>query len=440
VRAAVDLDAPPELLADKEPELVPGGSLQSRRNGGDGKTRVTYRWTDPHTIKIVRWRGDVRVVDRRSSENLYLTAEVDPDRMKRVRSSLGIPTSWFTLSARTRAERDRKVREIKRKAAARGITVQTNGWRVNHKWVVEKSREDMKPLAWTLSRTIRNSGYRTQREALDTMAAFVQSMTYRVPADTRRTRSGKMIRTGGVTMPIETLYRGHGDCDTKSLLFASILANFPRQRVIFLMGKGHLFVGVRGIPRLNDHHVDIRGTKYILMEMTSRWPVGRIPLRNWANCGRNVYKTALIVDTTAPVQAAPRYVPPRRPPPRKVPDNERVARRKPPVPPRPTPPVPPRPRPTPRPPRPDVPNARPADSSDVVGTVGVINPRYGVVTVDIASGRTVREGMLLDLFRGDEPVGQLRVLAVLGRSASGTMSAALMTPRLGDKVKYHKTR
>ena len=130
------------------------------------------------------------------------------------------------------------------------------------------------------------------------MAAFVQSMAYKIPADVRRTRSGKMIRTGGVTMPIETLYNGHGDCDTKSLLLASILANVPRQRVIFLMGNSHLFVGVRGIPRLNDHYVNIRGTKYILIEMSSRWPIGRVPQKIWLDCKRNVFRTIEIIDTT----------------------------------------------------------------------------------------------------------------------------------------------
>jgi len=440
VRAPVDLDVPPELLAGEEPELVTGGSLQSRRTGGDGKTRVTYRWTDPHTIKIVEWRGDTALVDprfRRSS--LTLTTEIDPDRMEKARASFGIPASWFEVSAYTRAELNRKVRLVKQRAAARGIRIETDGPRVDHRWIVEQSRDDMKPLAWTISRTTRSRGYRTQRELLNIMAGFVQSMAYKIPADARRTRSGREIKTGGITMPIETLYRGYGDCDTKSVLLASILANFPCQRVILLTGARHMFIGVRGIPRRDEHYVDIRGTKYILIELTGGVPVvGRIPLRNWANCGRNVYRTTLVVDTTASVQTAPPHAAPTRPPA----GGERVARREPtarPLP-RPTPPVPPRPRPTPPPARPDITKVPPPDNSDVVGTVAVINARYGVVTVDIASGRTIREGMLLDLFRGDRLVGELRVLAVLGTTASGTMSKALMPPRVGDKAKLHKLR
>lgn len=293
------MDAPPEPLADGDLQIVAGGSLQTRRECGDGKTRVTYRWEDPNTLKIVRWRGDTPVLDRKSSQEvLALTAEIDPDRMREARALLGVPSDWFGLSARTQAKLDMKVRTRNRMAAARGIIAGTDGWCVDHKWVVGKSKEDMEALAWILSKTVRSKGYRSQRELLGIMAAFVQSMAYKIPADVRRTRSGKMIRTGGVTMPIETLYNGHGDCDTKSLLLASILANVPRQRVIFLMGNSHLFVGVRGIPRLNDHYVNIRGTKYILIEMSSRWPIGRVPQKIWLDCKRNVFRTIEIIDTT----------------------------------------------------------------------------------------------------------------------------------------------
>ena len=294
------LESTPELLADGEPELVAGGSLQSRQNSGDGKTQVTYLWEDPHTVTIARWIGDKSLIDPRSRpERLALTADIDRDRMKQAMASFGVPSSWYGLQAPNKAELDRKVCVRNQSAAARGILINNDTNRIDHKWVVEQSKIDVRDLVLILSRKFKDRGYRTQREFLGVVASFVQSMAYKIPASARLTRSGTMIRTGGVTMPIETLYRGYGDCDTKSLLFASILANFPSQQVIFLMGDKHLFVGVRGIPRRNEHYVEIRGTKYILIEMTAPWPIGRIPQKAWVNCGRNVYRTAVIVNTAA---------------------------------------------------------------------------------------------------------------------------------------------
>jgi hypothetical protein len=270
-------------LADTEPKLVIGGSLQSRQNSEHGKTRVTYRWNDP----------------RSKSEQLVLTAEIDRNRMKQTAASFGVPDSWYELQAPSKAELDEKIRVRNQSAAARGIIIDHDTNRIDHKWVVEHSKTDVRELVLLLSEEVRSRGYRTQREFLGVVASLVQSMAYKIPASTRQTRSGTMIRTGGVTMPIETLYRGYGDCDTKSLLFASILANFPSQQVIFLMGDKHLFVGVRGIPRRDEHYVKIRGSKYILIEMTVPWPIGRIPQKAWMNCGRNIYRTAVIVNTAA---------------------------------------------------------------------------------------------------------------------------------------------
>jgi hypothetical protein len=213
-------------------------------------------------------------------------------------ASFGFPDSWAVLVASSKAELEKKRLAFLQMAATRGFAGEADRLRVDHKWVVEKSKEDMNTLASALQRNAKSQGYSTQRELLGIMASFVQSMVYRIPPRVRRTRSGRLVKTGGITMPIETLYNGYGDCDTKSLLFASILANFPHQRLIFLIGDGHLFVGVRGTPRLNDHYVEIRGTRYVLIEMTRPWPVGRIPQKAWLNCRRNFFKTVEIVDTT----------------------------------------------------------------------------------------------------------------------------------------------
>ena len=275
------------------------GSLQSRRDTLQGTTQLTYLWRDPHTMGIVKWKGDSAVIDPRvRPRQLSLTVKINRKRVKEVMESFGVPESWFTVRARTKAELKRKKSELIAKFAARGFTLGPAGCRPDHSWIIDKSTDDLTDLARRLSTITLRKGYATQRQHLAILASFAQAMEFRAPEPVRLNEAGERVKTGGVTMPLETLYNGYGDCDTKSLLFASILANFPNQRAIFVMGNGHLFVGIRAIPRLNDHYMDIRGIKYVLLEMSTPWPLGRIPQKRWKGCRRNQFRVARVVSTS----------------------------------------------------------------------------------------------------------------------------------------------
>ncbi|MHC4718278.1 MAG: hypothetical protein ACYS5V_14995, partial [Planctomycetota bacterium] len=183
------------------------------------------------------------------------------------------------------------------RAARRGIAVTVSGRTVqvavDHRWVVRRSVDDMKPAARALKGVWKGKAYFTKRELLAVMASFCQWMEYKVPPRQRRNLAGETVLTTGVNMPIETLHEGWGDCDSKSLLFASILANVPRQRVVFLTGGEHLFVGVRATPRSTDHFIELQGARYILIEMTKPWPIGRVPqkqMERWRSKNLRVHR------------------------------------------------------------------------------------------------------------------------------------------------------
>lgn len=46
-------------------------------------------------------------------------------------------------------------------------------------------------------------------------------------------------------MPLKILANGFGDCDTKSVLFASLMRHFRNFKDVFIELKNHVFVGVR---------------------------------------------------------------------------------------------------------------------------------------------------------------------------------------------------
>ncbi len=260
-----------------------GGSLVTRSKASDGKReKLTYRWADPWSLRYVRWLGDTATVDDSREKTLGLNVTLRSSKVQEVIDSFGyaIPS---LISYRTQEELHRKKDEIARDAAARGILINHDVCEVDYVWAVSRSQEDLFPVAESLAVLAKQKGYSTHRELLGIMASFVQSMTYKEPPDSRTDQLGRNITTVGFTMPLETLYNGWGDCDSKSALFASLVANMPDQRVIFFTGNSHLFVGVRTTPRLNDHYVNIRGIKYVLIEATEPWPIGRIPQDSWQN-------------------------------------------------------------------------------------------------------------------------------------------------------------
>ncbi len=277
-------------------------SFQRRREDGNGNAVVSYRWLDPHSIRYVQWIGDATTVDAKRAKYFTIEATINLDRLNQAIESFGFPEAWGrrTVCYTTQAELKRKEAEFIRSVAARGIKLtegKVDGGKVDWEWIVENSKADMNPLVKSLRGLAQQNGYRNQRQLIAVLASFAQSMEYSIPAETRITKNYGTVKTGGATMPIETLYTGRGDCDTKALLFASMIANIPRQKIIFLFGNVHLFVGIRGVPRRGDHFVNSQGAKYILIEMTTPWPVGHVSQELWRGCQRNLFQMVRIVDT-----------------------------------------------------------------------------------------------------------------------------------------------
>lgn len=91
-------------------------------------------------------------------------------------------------------------------------------------------------------------------------------------------------------MPLETLANGYGDCDTKSVLFGSLLSNFKGTKLILVQSRDHMFVGVKATPRPGDHYVRIRNEYYVLAELTFPWLLGHIPTENWRGLKMKKFK------------------------------------------------------------------------------------------------------------------------------------------------------
>ncbi|NNE42931.1 MAG: hypothetical protein HKN12_01870 [Gemmatimonadetes bacterium] len=232
-----------------------------------------------------RWDEGPLVVENRLPGQEVRT-RLAYERLQFMCSSFGVPESWLE------AGRDSETLRIR--AAERGVRVTFDGDQVyfapDYRWIIEQGRWNVRNVARELAEAFRNTGLRSQRDFLRLTSSFVQSIEYSIPEAVRHTSTGEAVNTFGIATPIEVLRNKWGDCDSKSLLFAALLRNTSRQRVVFLIGNDHLFVGVRGVPRRGDHYVERSGVRYILIELTDRWPIGRLPDDLWRAVGRNRYQ------------------------------------------------------------------------------------------------------------------------------------------------------
>ena len=273
-------------------EIVQGGepgkgSVVSRSESAQS-TAITYEWRNPNPGKVTG----------ANPPHFTCAAEIPLDRMRMAIESFGIAENAMQYSFTSAADRKRKEQQTKALMAARGMTFEesTNIAKISYDWMVEKSRDDLKPGAAALEKLSIEKNYAGAREILGVFSSFVQNLEFRVPETYRKDAKGERVFTGGITMPLETLYNGWGDCDTKCVLFASLLANIPKTSMVFLIGSKHMFVGVRATPRMNDRFIEIRGIPYILAEMTSPWPLGRIPDHNWNALDQKLFRIVEIYD------------------------------------------------------------------------------------------------------------------------------------------------
>lgn len=239
-----------------------------------------YAWKDINSTKIIGQRGDGYIIDGGpKTETCRLVAIIDATRLNVVMESFGVPESWMHFRYSSEQDRRRKMEELQHRIARRGFVFSDidNSITIDYGWVVEQSVSDMKDTAVGLKEEAMRAGYENTRQLNGMITSFVQSMRYWIPPEKRRNHDGQDVFISGVTMPLETLYRGQGDCDTKSILFASILKNFGNANVIFLKGNNHMFAGIRMEPRMYEQYILIKGEKYVLVELTSPWRLGHVP-------------------------------------------------------------------------------------------------------------------------------------------------------------------
>jgi hypothetical protein len=106
------------------------------------------------------------------------------------------------------------------------------------------------------------------RQYMGLLLAFLQELEYEIPPDEEDGR-----RTIGLRVPTDVLVSGRGDCDSKSVAFASMWRRFPSS-LVFILVPGHALVGVEAQVYPDEESVRVGNRSYVLCEVAGP---GKIP-------------------------------------------------------------------------------------------------------------------------------------------------------------------
>lgn len=140
--------------------------------------------------------------------------------------------------------------------------------------LVKRSAPLLNPLARAFDAIAAERHYDSE-SLIGAATSLVQTaLVYRVPPDVDL--NGR--HTGGILPPASALLKGWGDCDTKTVLLSSLLANWPHMRMVGIAVPEHYLLGILRIPNKGDAYVEHDGLQYILIEPAGpAWlPVGQV--------------------------------------------------------------------------------------------------------------------------------------------------------------------
>lgn len=160
----------------------------------------------------------------------------------------------------------------------------------DHDWLVDRSVEACRPIATAivLAVTGRPPSQISPRERVEALTSYVQNaIPYVRDFDEERTRlHGDAAERFGLMTPLMTLLRG-GDCDSKSLLLATLIRSVDPHLPLALVhvrapdfqraaAEDHTILAVGVPPGQGERTLRYGSRAFTLIEATDDWDVGRL--------------------------------------------------------------------------------------------------------------------------------------------------------------------
>jgi hypothetical protein len=173
----------------------------------------------------------------------------------------GVPASFFeNISSTVPMTKTRK------KAIKRGLYMQTDKFlKPDRSAIVSFYRPYCKAIALGIITTLINEGTDNRLNRIEMAMKFVQDIPYGIPEIKDST-----WEVYGIFPPPEIMIRMFGDCDSKAIMFASILTYLINDKdILFLFqGHDHALVAIKGTPSLKQKYIELDKAKYIICDVT----------------------------------------------------------------------------------------------------------------------------------------------------------------------------
>ena len=280
--------------------------------------RYGWRWED-HSSRIVRFEGDRAVVDRNRPPTTYeIEVPIDVSLAEELEAHFGFPRHALAFWYRSPEEllerldvqqyaleacgmrfvpADGSTGELKmprsgagprERGGADGPDRRTGSIGPDYQYLLDHSRDGLRPVAQEILRKAKAAGARDVRSQLAALASFVQHLPYEIPP---KLADGK--ERAGLRTPMATMIWG-GDCDSKSLLLAGLVRSVDLCDATLVHvdnvpdgaprpagaraddAVGHMIAGFNVPARPEDFTIDQGLQRYVLVETTSDWRIGRI--------------------------------------------------------------------------------------------------------------------------------------------------------------------
>jgi len=184
--------------------------------------------------------------------------------------------------------------------------------------VVMESKNIVAPL-YSQFHAIQTKYNLNKREKIELIMKFLQDIPYGVPPTNYQSRY-----IGGLFPPSETLRNGWADCDSKSVLMATLLSFDPYfyDKLAMILVPGHALLGIQDVPGPYDKTVHFLGRQFVYAEPVglARTPYGKtnspysnsirvIPISLPAPGGfsptQNTTSTAPVADSNVDTESCP---------------------------------------------------------------------------------------------------------------------------------------
>ena len=247
-------------------------------------------------IAFVDWTDDQSCIVRRDADNKFMRAgcapaafripsAIDTARADALERHFGFPSAALeTIAYRQTPGALAAIEQaVTQTLAQHGITCTVDGIAPDHQWILDQSAPAVRGVAIDIINAYWNNP-RTQpsaRQSIEALTSYVQNaIPYHKVDDHRNDLVDDGKTRCGLRTPAEALLDG-GDCDTKSLLLATLIRSIDTDTPLALVycmngNTPHMILAIGCSTNPGEQCVTVNNTPMALVESTSDWDIGHV--------------------------------------------------------------------------------------------------------------------------------------------------------------------